>query len=432
MTTTRTSDTSASTSSINNTISNNNSAPQHELMSQFRVEQGELVAAGYTMAEISQLLARPAFYVYDRTIIGQQVASFRQHIPNRIKLHYAVKANPYWPVVQHLKPLVDGFDVASQKEMLLALQSGMPVADISFAGPGKGDAELLSAIIAGVTLNVESLGELQRICQLGAQTANTPQVALRVNPAFELKASGMKMAGGAKPFGIDEELVLETLAKIGDMPVKLRGFHIFCGSQNLKAEALIEAHQHTFALAAKLVAACPYRPEMINLGGGFGIPYFAGERRLNLAPVGESLQSLLQQYEQQLADIELVIELGRYLVAEAGLYACQVVDKKQSRGTTYLVCNGGLHHHLANSGNFGQVIRKNYPVAIANRFSQSETELVTVVGPLCTPLDILADRMVLPKAEVGDWVVVYQSGAYGPTASPQDFLGHPNVAEILL
>lgn len=418
--------------SINKTSVSSNIAPQHEPMSQFRIQQGELVAAGYTMTEISQLLGSSAFYVYDRQVIDQQVARFRQYIPARIKLHYAVKANPYWPVVQHLRPLVDGFDVASQKEMLLALQSGMPVADISFAGPGKGDAELLSAIIAGVTLNVESLGELARICQLGTQTANTPRVALRVNPVFELKASGMKMTGGAKPFGIDEEVVLDFLSKIADMPVKLRGFHIYCGSQNLKAEALIEAHQHTFALAAKLVAACPYRPELINLGGGFGIPYFAGERRLDLAPVGESLQNLLQQYNSELTDVELVIELGRYLVGEAGLYACQVVDKKQSRGTTYLVCNGGLHHHLANSGNFGQVTRKNYPVAIANRISQAETELVTIVGPLCTPLDILADRVNLPKADVGDWVVVYQSGAYGPTASPQDFLGHLPVSEILL
>ncbi|MBZ9611751.1 pyridoxal-dependent decarboxylase, exosortase A system-associated [Rheinheimera maricola] len=408
------------------------SSPRHEQMSQFKVEQGQLLAAGYSMSEISQLLNRPAFYVYDRSVINQQVASFRQHIPARVKLHYAVKANPYWPVVEHLKPLVDGFDVASQKEMLLALQSGMPVANISFAGPGKGDSDILSAIIAGVTLNVESLGELQRICTLGAQTRNTPQVALRVNPAFELKASGMKMTGGAKPFGIDEEQVLQLLADIAGMPVKFRGFHIYCGSQNLKPESLIEAHQHTFALAAKLVAACPYRPEMINLGGGFGIPYFAGERRLDLAPVGASLQQLLQQYDTELANIELVIELGRYLVAEAGLYACQVVDKKHSRGTTYLVCNGGLNHHLANSGNFGQVIRKNYPVAIANRMVQTDLELVTIVGPLCTPLDILADRMNLPQADVGDWVVVYQSGAYGPTASPQDFLGHRPVSEILI
>lgn len=194
----------------------------------------------------------------------------------------------------------------------------------------------------------------------------------------------------------------------------------------------MEAHQQTFALAAKLVEACPYRPDLINLGGGFGVPYFAGEKRLDLNPVGQSLQQLLTQYDTVLDNIELVIELGRYLVAEAGIYACKVVDKKVSRGTTYLVCNGGLHHHLANSGNFGQVIRKNYPVAIGNRMRSDETELVNIVGPLCTPLDILADRVQLAKADVGDWVVVYQSGAYGPTASPQDFLGHPAVAEILV
>ncbi|NRQ42033.1 pyridoxal-dependent decarboxylase, exosortase A system-associated [Rheinheimera sp. YQF-2] len=406
--------------------------PQHEVMSQFAQHNGQLLVGGFSLSAISRMLGKAVFYAYDRNIITQQVQRFRHAVPARIKLHYAVKANPYWPVVQHLKLLVDGFDVASQKEMLLAVQSGMPVQHISFAGPGKTDTELSAAIALGVTLNVESLSELARICRLGQECDVTPQVALRVNPAFELKASGMKMAGGAKPFGIDEEQVFTVLADIAAMPLRLRGFHIFCGSQNLKADALTEAHQHTFALAAKLVAACPYRPDLINLGGGFGIPYFAGEKRLDPAPVGQSLAALLQQYHDDFNGIELVIELGRFLVAEAGIYACQVVDKKVSRGTTYLVCNGGLHHHLANSGNFGQVIRKNYPVAIGNRLNSGQQEQVTIVGPLCTPLDILADKVMLPKADVGDWVVVYQSGAYGPTASPQDFLGHAPVSELLL
>lgn len=406
--------------------------PQHDDMTQFVLQGAELTVGGLTMSQISAALDKKVFYAYDRQLITSQVQYFRQAMPARIQLHYAVKANPYPPVVQHLKPLVDGFDVASQKEMLLAVQSGMSVKDISFAGPGKTDAELLSAISLGVTLHVESVGELNRIDQIGRAAGQIPQVALRVNPAFELKSSGMKMAGGAKPFGIDEEQVFALLADFSGYAVKLRGFHIFCGSQNLKPDALMEAHQLTFALAAKLTAACPYRPEVINLGGGLGIPYFAGEKRLDLAPIGASLQQLTEQYQADFAGIELVMELGRFLVAEAGLYVCQVLDKKVSRGTTYLVCNGGLHHHLSNSGNFGQVIRKNYPVAIANRMGQAGTEQVTVVGPLCTPLDIVADRMELPIAEVGDWVAVFQSGAYGPTASPQDFLGHPAVSEILL
>lgn len=407
-------------------------APTHQAMDQFQTVNGQLQVAGYNMAQIGAMLNKQVFYVYSREVMAAQVAKFRRMIPDRIKLHFAVKANPYLPVVNFLKPLVDGFDVASQKEMLMAVQTGMPVADISFAGPGKTDAELLSAIMLGVTINVESVSELQRIEMLGNSVSVLPKVAIRVNPAFELKASGMKMAGGAKPFGIDEEVLPELLAGCAKRAFKLRGFHIFCGSQNLKPDALIEAHQQTFALAAKLVAASPYPLESINLGGGFGVPYFAGERRLDLQPVADSLRQLLTDYQQQFAGIELVIELGRYLVAEAGLYACQVVDKKHSRGTTYLVCNGGLHHNLANSGNFGQVIRKNYPVTIANKMQASDTELVTAVGPLCTPLDILADKMQLPTADVGDWLVVYQAGAYGPTASPQDFLGHAAVTEILL
>lgn len=403
----------------------------HQQMDQFAINNGQLLVGGFSLAQISRIVGHNAFYAYDRQVIAAQIQKFRDFIPARIHLHYAVKANPNPAVVQFIRPLVDGFDVASQKELLIAVQSGMPVTDISFAGPGKSDAELIAAIELGATLHVESVGELKRLAQFGGALGKTPQVALRINPAFELKSSGMKMAGGAKPFGIDEELVFELFNQF-DYPVRLRGFHIFAGSQNLKADALIEAHQQTFALAARLVAASPQPVEVVNLGGGLGVPYFPGEQRLDLTAVGENLQQLCLQYQQQFAGIELVMELGRFLVAEAGVYACQVLDKKVSRGTTYLVCNGGLHHHLANSGNFGQVIRKNYPVTIANKADSTETELVTIVGPLCTPLDILADRMLLPAADVGDWVAVFQSGAYGPTASPQDFLGHPHVVEILL
>nr|WP_317133698.1 hypothetical protein [Rheinheimera salexigens] len=242
-------------------------APKHQVMDQFAAVDGQIHVAGFTMMQISAMLDKKVFYVYSRDVIAAQVEKFRQQIPPRIKLHFAVKANPNPAVVNFLKPLVDGFDVASQKELLIAVQSGMSVADISFAGPGKTDAELLSAITLGATINCESITELARIEALGIAAGITPNVALRVNPAFELKASGMKMAGGAKPFGIDEELISEVLANCAKRAFKLRGFHIFCGSQNLKPEALIEAHQQTFALAVKLIAASPYPIESVNLGG---------------------------------------------------------------------------------------------------------------------------------------------------------------------
>lgn len=406
--------------------------PVHAPMDQFKLKGQNILVGGKTLDEIAAILDKDVFYAYDQQIVKQQIDKFHQHIPKAIKLHYAIKANPNPVLVNVMKDWVEGFDVASQKEMLVAIQSGMPAHDISFAGPSKQKAEIKAAIVAGVTLHIESELELERAIALGKDVNIKPIIAFRVNPAFELKASGMKMGGGPKQFGIDEERLFEILPQLNYDEFRFRGFHIFWGSQNLKQEAIIDAHNNTFALASKLIETTPVDVETVNIGGGFGIPYFPGETRLDLTEIGNNLSSLLQQYKA-LAGLELIIELGRYLVAEAGIYVSKITDKKVSRGQTYLMTNGGLHHHLSNSGNFGQVIRKNYPVAIGNKMSDSFTkEPVTAVGPLCTPLDTLADKMQLADPQLDDWLVVFQSGAYGPTASPQDFLGHPHVTEILL
>ena len=408
------------------------SPPVHEDMNQFPINDGQLLIGGKPLDTIADILDKQVFYAYDKSAIEAKITLFHLHIPSRIKLHYAIKANPYPPLINAMQDWVEGFDVASQKEMLLALQSGMPSWDISFAGPSKQLGEIRAAIASGVTLHVESELELERAITIGAQLNIKPIIAFRVNPAFELKASGMKMGGGPKQFGIDEERLFEILPGLDYNQFEFRGFHIYWGSQNLKQEAIIDAHNNTFALAQKLVDMTPAPTLTVNLGGGLGIPYFPGEKRLDLAPIGENLTQLLKQYPL-LAELELIFELGRFLVAEAGIYASRITDIKTSRGQTYLMTNGGLHHHLSNSGNFGQVIRKNYPVTIGNKMGVTPaSDKVTAVGPLCTPLDTLADKMLLPEAELGDWLVVFQSGAYGPTASPQDFLGHPHVSEILI
>lgn len=406
--------------------------PVHAKLDTFEVEKDQLLIGGKTLDAIADMLDKQVYYAYDQNVVKQQIDRFHAAIPKHIKLHYAIKANPYPPLVNAMKDWVEGFDVASQKEMLIAIQSGMPTWDISFAGPSKQEAEIRAAIVAGVTLHVESERELSRAIEAGKTLGIKPIVAFRVNPTFELKASGMKMGGGPKQFGIDEERLLEILPELNYDEIQFRGFHIYWGSQNLKVEAIMDAHNNTFALAQKLIDCTPVKTATVNIGGGFGIPYFAGEQRLDLPPIGENLTRLLSEYKT-LAEIELIIELGRFLVAEAGVYASRITDKKQSRGHTYLMTNGGLHHHLSNSGNFGQVIRKNYPVMIGNKMSDNyPKEKVTAVGPLCTPLDTLADKMELSDPQLGDWLVVFQSGAYGPTASPQDFLGHPHVVEILL
>lgn len=406
--------------------------PVHASMDQFATEGDQLLIGGLTLCQVAALLNQEVFYAYDKSVVKDRITHLKRHLPEQIKLHYAIKANPYPPLVNAMKDWVDGFDVASQKEMLLALQTGMPVDDISFAGPSKQQPEIDAAVIAGVTLHVESELELERAIDAGQRLNRKPIIAFRVNPAFELKASGMKMGGGPKQFGLDEEHLLDLLPSLDYSQFDMRGFHIFWGSQNLKQDAIIDAHNQTFALAAKLIDTTPVEVRTVNIGGGLGIPYFAGENRLELTDIGNNLSALTEQYPD-VAGCELVVELGRYLVGEAGIYASKITDKKVSRGHTYLLTNGGLHHHLSNSGNFGQVIRKNYPVAIGNKMSDAyPKEKVTAVGPLCTPLDTLADKMELNDPQVGDWLVVFQSGAYGPTASPQDFLGHPHVTEILL
>ncbi len=407
--------------------------PAHAPITAFSFEQGELVIGGIPVRRLAERIGATPFYAYDRAALTRRATQWREVMPKRLSLHYAVKANPMPALVAHLRGLTDGFDVASLGELTVALDSGMPAEKISFAGPGKTDLELRAAVAAGITVNLESIGELERIAVIGRTLDLPPKVAVRVNPDFALKSSGMTMSGGPKPFGVDAEQVPAMLHRIARLPVQFRGFHIFAGSQNLRPAAIIEAHDLILTLAEQLAQEAPAPVTYLNIGGGFGIPYFPGDQPLDLAPIATHLTQRLANLSPGLRTAELVMELGRYLVGEAGVYVCRVIDRKQSRGRTYLVTDGGLHHHLAASGNFGQVIRKNYPVAVAARALESPgIEEVTVVGPLCTPLDILAEGVVLAACRPGDLLAVFQSGAYGYTASPSLFLSHPRPTQVLV
>jgi diaminopimelate decarboxylase len=309
------------------------------------------------------------------------------------------------------------------------LDTPLAAQHISFAGPAKRNDELARAVAAGVLVNLESEPEMERLAIVSERQGIAARVAVRINPDFELKQSGMKMGGGAKPFGVDAERVPAMLRRIGQLGLDFIGFHLFCGAQNLNAPAIAVAQAKSIDLALQLASHAPAPLQQINIGGGFGVPYFPGDAPLNVAYIGEALAAQQRRLDP---GTQLVVELGRYLVAEAGIYVCKVLERKHSRGKNFLITDGGLHHHLAASGNFGQVIRKNYPVAIGNRMRGDSRETVSVVGPLCTPLDLLADRMDLARAEPGDLVVVFQSGAYGPSASPSNFLGHPAAREMVL
>ena len=371
-------------------------------------------------------------FVYSGELIRQRVAALRAAMPERLSIHYAVKANPFCPVLELLAGLVDGFDIASGGELAMVRAAGIDPALVSFAGPGKRDRELEVAIAAGVTLNIESEGEAARARAIGERLGIAPRLAVRVNPSFDLKGSGMKMGGGAKPFGIDAERVPALVRTIAGSDATFEGLHIFAGSQALDAGAIADTQAQTLLLAAKLAEESGVALPRCNLGGGFGIPYFAGDEPLDIGLIGERLQAQFVSLPDVLAGTQFCIELGRYIVGEAGIYLTRIVDRKESHGEVFLVTDGGLHHQLAASGNFGTVVRRNYPLAIATRFGAPTEEEASVVGCLCTPLDRLADKALLPHAEVGDLVAVFCAGAYGASASPAAFLGHEPAGEVLV
>jgi len=407
------------------------SLEHHSPLNLYNVEDHCLVIGKQKFTDILKQHQDVPAYIYDSSVIKRKIDSLRNILPESMHIHYAIKANPMPEVVNYVQGIVEGLDVASGLELKVALASGMDPKEISFAGPGKSIDELTLAIKSGITINLESETELDRAAKIGEQLGITPRVALRINPDFELKTSGMKMSGGPKQFGVDAEIATDIIKKIISYNLDFIGLHIFSGSQNLKPEALIEAQTKTFALAADLAEQSGTEFSKLNIGGGFGIPYFPGEKPLPLEPIGENLHLLLDQYSDRFGDTTIITELGRFIVGESGVYISKVIDKKISRGSTFLIINGGLHHHLAASGNFGQVIRKNYPVTVANKIGL-ETEIASAVGPLCTPLDVLAQDMDLPKAEIDDYVAVFNSGAYGYTSSPINFLSHPLPIEIFI
>jgi diaminopimelate decarboxylase len=399
----------------------------------FGREANRLTVGGVPVDRLAERVGSTPFFAYDRGLLTARVALLRSTLPAGIELGYAVKANPMPAVVQHLSGLVDAFDVASSLEMRTALDTPMPANRVSFAGPGKTPVELAQAVAAGITIEMESETEAARVIAAGERLGIRPRVAVRINPDFAIKGSGMRMGGGPQQFGVDSERVPAFLKELARADVDFLGFHIFAGSQNLRADILCEAQRKTVDLALRLASDAPTPVRYLNIGGGFGIPYFDRDRPLDLPVIGDNLAELLAgSIRPTLPDARVVVELGRYLVGECGVYVTRIVDRKESRGKVFLVVDGGLHHQLAASGNFGQVIRRNYPLAIGNRIDDVATETATVVGCLCTPLDLLGDNVVLPAVDVGDLVVVFQAGAYGLTASPTAFLSHPAPPEVLV
>lgn len=399
----------------------------------FSAEQGMLLIGGQGAAALVDQAGGTPLFVYDAALLRARMAALRAAMPEGLAIHYAMKANPFAPLLALMADLADGFDIASAGELELAQAAGMVAERISFAGPGKREAELRLAIDAGVTINLESQGEARRALAIASQIGRRPRLAVRVNPDFELKGSGMRMGGGARPFGVDADRAAALARMVISAGAQWRGWHIFAGSQALDPQAIITAQAETIALAARLSEAVGAVPPLVNLGGGFGVPYFPGDAPLDVARIGAALGQALAARPAILAQSDFALELGRYLVAEAGVYLTEVVDVKRSHGARFAIVDGGLHHQLAASGNFGTVVRRNYPLALANHFGEpADGEPTSVVGCLCTPLDRLGDAVALPPVAPGDLVGIFLAGAYGASASPATFLSQGPAREMLV
>lgn len=405
----------------------------HTLQSPLIHQGGELLLSGRRLSECVEQAGGTPCYLYDIEQAKSQIEQLRAQLPQPFQLYYAVKANPNKQVLESLLPYLDGLDIASNGELEQAMASGYKAGSCSFAGPSKSTEELSSALAQGAYLSAESQTEVKRILHWAESHQEQVQFGLRVNPDFELKASGMHMGGGAQPFGIDEELIGEVIELVQQSQWgEVTGLHIYAGSQCLNVESLLELYQASLECFIRIENQFNLQLTQLNLGGGLGVPYFPGNQPIDLGLLGSGLSEIVKVMEAPLKGKKLILELGRYIMAAAGYYVCRVNDVKRSRGEVFVMVDGGMHHHLANSGNLGQLLRKNYPVVIANKLDQESVAHINIAGPLCTPLDVVAKQLPSPELAEGDYVVVLLSGAYGLTASPIGFLSQPKAREFVL
>jgi diaminopimelate decarboxylase len=399
----------------------------------FPSSDAELSVGNLGIAALANEYGTP-FFVYDRSVIDKKWSLLRDALPSRFSICYSVKANPNRAVLQHFLAKGAGLEIASGGEFCQALSAGCPAEKIFFAGPGKTEAELELVLSRGIgEIHLESLREAERVSGISQRLGIRAHVAIRINPSGEAEGGAMRMGGRPAAFGVDEETLDEVLDKVLSLPaLDLRGIHLFTGTQILDYRILVSQYQKGMELAARVATRLKKPLHTLDFGGGLGTPYFAHEEELDTQMLRESLDALMKTAENDplFAGTQFMVEPGRYLVGESGVYVTRVNDIKVSRGKKFLIVDGGMNHHLSASGNLGQTIKRNYPVALLSRLGQPVEETVEVVGPLCTPLDVLARGISLPRAEVGDLVGVLQSGAYGRSASPLGFLSHAAPPEV--
>jgi diaminopimelate decarboxylase len=306
-------------------------------------------------------------------------------------------------------------------------------ARMSFAGPAKTDAELESAIRAGVgCISTESLREINACARIAGRIGIRANILLRVNPALANRAYGLKMAGRPVQFGIDEEVLTEAEACVLAQRehLEFHGIHAYVGSQCFEPAGVVDATRNALQIARGIEQRTGFRCAKINLGGGFGVSHGDERRELDLAALAHDLVPMLAAHRGSAPRCDLIFELGRFLTAEAGVYVTRVISTKTSRGKAFVACDGGLHHHLAAAGTFGAAMRSNFALRNLTHPNVALTSC-NIAGPSCNPTDLLGVNAQLPQPLEGDLLGVLKSGSYSLTASPLLFLGRQTPVELV-
>lgn len=409
--------------------------PESAIEQGFGVADRCLTVGGITVRDLAERFGTPLF-VYDAGRMRAQYRRLARVLDGFAQVYYSIKANPNPAVARLFVDEGAGLEIASGSEFLIARQSACAPERILFAGPGKGADELALTLEAGIgEIHVESIEEIAHIAAISARLGRKASVAIRINPVAAAQGGAMRMGGKPAGFGFDEETLDDVLPVIGRHPqLELSGVHLFAGTQILDASVLLGQWRHGLALGRRVSEALGRPLRTIDLGGGLGVPYHVGDEPLDLGALQAGVEQLRAQVaaDPLLKHATIVVEPGRYLTASAGVYLTAVRSVKMSRGTRFIIADGGMHHHLAASGNLGQVIKRDYPIVAATRVGDPPLAPATLIGPLCTPLDTLGRRVSFPELAEGDLIAVLQSGAYGLTASPVGFLGHPMPAEVVV
>jgi 2-[(L-alanin-3-ylcarbamoyl)methyl]-2-hydroxybutanedioate decarboxylase len=398
------------------------------------------LCAAAVAEEVAALVARRAaggepvcLYAYDLDRLAEHVRAVVAALPDRCRMFYAMKANSARPLLDALAPLVDGFEVASAGELAKARAAGAGIA-VLFGGPVKTEQAIARALEQRVArLHVESVLELYRISEVAARAGRRADVLLRVNLGGPFPPATLAMAGGPTQFGIDESLLADAVGTAHELPgIRLAGFHLHSLSNNLSAVAHLEMLDLYRRKLTSWEAAFGLRCEVVNVGGGIGIDYGDLGARFDWPSFTAQLGGLVEEtFPRHWREIDF--ECGRFLVAACGSYAVELLDIRRNHGVNYLLVRGGTHHFRLPAS-----WQHSHPFSVLavdrwhSRAPRPELahEPVTVVGELCTPKDVLARDVVVPRVRVGDVLVFHHAGAYGWEISHHDFLSHAHPEHV--